>query len=327
MAAVVRIHGWPRPVALLVETLLVAGCYYGAGRLGLLLRLVVEGAVVTPLWPPTGVAVACLLLRGPRCLPGIALGSLLVVMSLTTLRPTAVGIVAGNTAAPACAYVLLRAVGFRLDLSRVRDGLALVFLGALTAMVISSAVGVGVIHSTDHLDTAHFWTVWLAWWAGDAMGVVIVTPMLLLLYRARWPPPTRRWREAVGLALVLCVLIPLVTRSSIGLMFLVFPLLIWAALRFELAGSMPCALLASVLVTVTASDGAGAFGRLSPDQVMLKLQAFNGAIGLTALLLSAVITEQHNTRRSVERACQELVEALEHLSAGSRRRQPGQDGD
>ncbi|MEZ7004810.1 MASE1 domain-containing protein [Streptomyces sp. AD55] len=327
MAAVVRIHGWPRPVALLVETLLVAGCYYGAGRLGLLLRLVVEGAVVTPLWPPTGVAVACLLLRGPRCLPGIALGSLLVVMSLTTLRPTAVGIVAGNTAAPACAYVLLRAVGFRLDLSRLRDGLALVFLGALTAMVISSAVGVGVIHSTDRLDTAHFWTVWLAWWAGDAMGVVIVTPMLLLLYRARWPPPTRRWREAVGLALVLCVLIPLVTRSSIGLMFLVFPLLIWAALRFELAGSMPCALLASVLVTVTASDGAGAFGRLSPDQVMLKLQAFNGAIGLTALLLSAVITEQHNTRRSVERACQELVEALEHLSAGSGRRQPGQDGD
>ncbi|MBQ0826462.1 MASE1 domain-containing protein [Streptomyces tagetis] len=327
MAAVVRIHGWPRPVALLVETLLVAGCYYGAGRLGLLLQLVVEGAVVTPLWPPTGVAVACLLIRGPRCLPGIALGSLLVVMSLTTLRPTAVGIVAGNTAAPACAYVLLRAVGFRLDLSRLRDGLALVFLGALTAMVISSGVGVGVILSTGRLDTAHFWTVWLAWWAGDAMGVVIVTPLLLLLYRARLPPPTGRWREAVGLTLALCVLVPLVTRSSIGLMFLVFPLLIWAALRFELAGSMPCALLASVLVTITASTGSGSFGRLSPDQVMIKLQAFNGAIGLTALLLSSVITEQHNTRRSVERACQELVEALQHLSAGSGRRQPGQDGD
>ncbi len=49
---------------------------------------------------------------------------------------------------------------------------------------------------------------------------------------------------------------------------------------------------------------------------MLKLQAFNGSMALTALLLSAVITEQLNTRRSVERACQELVEVLEHLTGG-----------
>jgi hypothetical protein len=49
---------------------------------------------------------------------------------------------------------------------------------------------------------------------------------------------------------------------------------------------------------------------------MMKLQAFNGAMALTALILSAVITEQIYTRRSVERACQELVEVLEHLTAG-----------
>ncbi len=57
-------------------------------------------------------------------------------------------------------------------------------------------------------------------------------------------------------------------------------------------------------------------------EVMIKLQAFNGTMALTALLLSAVIMEQRNTRRSVERACQELVEVLEHLTADDNRPSP-----
>ncbi|MEU6106596.1 hypothetical protein ABZ841_38830, partial [Streptomyces flaveolus] len=66
---------------------------------------------------------------------------------------------------------------------------------------------------------------------------------------------------------------------------------------------------------------------LTDVEVMMKLQAFNGAMGLTALLLSAVITEQRTTRRSVERACQELVEALQHLSAGESARKRPLEGE
>jgi integral membrane sensor domain MASE1 len=118
------------------------------------------------------------------------------------------------------------------------------------------------------------------------------------------------------------------TQSPVSLLFLVFPLLIWAALRFQLAGSLPCALYASVLASVAATDRSGSFARLTDVEVMMKLQAFNGGMGLTALLLSAVITEQRNTRRSVERACQELVEALQHLSAGeSARKRPLEEED
>ncbi|MFD5451076.1 MASE1 domain-containing protein [Streptomyces sp. NPDC127100] len=328
MAAVVGIAGWPRPLVRVMETLLVAGCYYAAGRLGLLRHLVVEGAVVSPMWPPTGVAVACLLILGPRCVPGIALGALLVVVSLSPLQPSALGIVAGNTAAPVCAYLLLRAVGFRTDLSRLRDGLSLVFLGALTAMLISAGVGVGMAVLTGDLASDRFWPVWLAWWAGDAMGVVLVTPLILLLYEARWPPSRARWPEAAALVLVVGAAVPPITQSPAGLQFLVFPLLIWAALRFQLAGSLPCALFASVTATVAATDRSGSFARLTDIEVMTKLQAFNGVMGLTALLLSAVITEQRNTRRSVERACQELVEALQHLSAGeSARKRPFEEGE
>ncbi|KMS89159.1 MULTISPECIES: MASE1 domain-containing protein [Streptomyces] len=306
-----------RPGGRAVELLAVAACYYAAARLGLLRQLTVEGAVVTPIWPPTGVAVAVLLILGLRCWPGITLGALFSVLSLTTPGPDVLGILFGNTAAPVCAALLLRRAGFRTDLSRLRDGLALVFLGALGAMLISATVGVGVLVLTDSVPMHSFWPVWLAWWVGDAMGVLLVTPLLLLLLRrVRRPLPLRRWKEATALAVVACALVPLAAHSSLSLLFLVYPLIIWAALRFQLVGSVLCALLTSVVATVAATDQVGAFAGLSRIEVMVKLQAFNGAMALTALLLSAVIIEQRNTRDSVEKACQELVEVLEHLTAG-----------
>ena len=305
-----------RPVGLVLGTLVVAACYFAAGRLGLMRQLVVDGAVVTPIWPPTGVALACLLLFGLRSWPGIALGALAVVMSITTIQPAVIGTLVGNTAAPVCAYYLLRRVGFRLDLARLRDGFALVFLGALTAMLVSATAGAGLLVLTGKLAGSRFWLVWSTWWAGDAMGVLIVTPFLLVLFRTHWPPSTARWKEAVGLTLIACGLVPFVTRSSVSLLFLVYPLLIWVALRFQLVGSMLCALFASVMATMAATDQVGPFAHLTGVQVMIKLQAFNGAMALTALLLSAVIIEQLHTRRSVEQACQELVEVLEHLTAG-----------
>lgn len=324
----VGIQDLRRPALYALETLAVAACYFAAGRLGLTRQLVVQGAVVTPIWPPTGVAVACLLIFGLRSLPGITLGVLLVVLSITSLRPAVLGTLAGNTAAPVCAYLMLRRVGFRTDLSRLRDGVALVFLGALASMLISATVGVGLLVLLDKLDAAGFWPVWLAWWVGDAMGVLIVTPILLLLHAVRRPPSLSRWKEALGLALMACALVPLAAYSSISLLFLVYPLLILAALRFQLTGSILCALLASTAVTVAATDQSGPFARLTHVEVMIKLQAFNGSMALTALLLSAVITEQRNTRRSVEQACQDLVEVLEHLTAGDTPRGlPPRDAD
>ncbi|MBN0042566.1 MASE1 domain-containing protein [Streptomyces actuosus] len=328
MAAVEATQDQRRALALVAQMLAVAGAYYLAGRLGLLEELTVEGAVFSPIWPPTGVAVAALLFLGLRVWPGISLGVLLVIASIAPLSPAVIGTVVGNTAAPVCAYLMLRRVGFRLAMNRLRDGLALVFLGALGAMLISSTMGAGLLVLTDKITPGSFWAVWLGWWVGDAMGVLIVTPALILLGRVRLPLRLSRWPEALALLLAVCCLVPIAAYSTLSLMFLIYPLLIWAALRFQLAGSVLCALAASVLITVVATDGTGAFQDLSHVQVMIKLQAFNGSMALTALLLSALITEQQNTRRSVQRACQELAEVLEHLTAtdaASPERTPTQD--
>ncbi|MFF4309173.1 MASE1 domain-containing protein [Streptomyces sp. 900105755] len=315
MAGVVGYQELRRPAAFALRTLAVAACYFAAARLGLLCRLTAQSAVFTPVYPSTGVALACLLVFGLGCWPGISLGAFFLVLSLGPPGPDVVGIMVGNTAGPVCACVLLRRVGFRTDLGRLRDGVALVFLGALAAMLISSTVGVVSLLLAGKLAAPHFWSTWLAWWVGDAMGVLLVTPVLLVLWEARRPPSAARWKEALALAVVTVVLVTAATHSTMSALFLVYPVVIWAALRFRLPGAMLCALFASVMAAIAARDGVGAFARLSPVQVMLKLQLFNGSLALTALLLSAVITEQHHTRRSVEEACKELAEVLEHLTA------------
>ncbi|MFB6613847.1 MASE1 domain-containing protein [Streptomyces sp. NPDC056367] len=312
----VRTERWRHFPAVILPILAVAVAYYAGGRLGLRHRVVVEGAMVTPLWPPTGIAVACLLWMGLRIWPGIALGTYLAIEQITTFDPSGLVIVAGNTLAPVCAYMLLRMAGFRIELDRLRDGLALVFLGGLVPMLISASTGTWTLVLSGDLPFAEFWPTWWAWWAGDAMGVLIVTPVLLVLPTIRWPADAYRVAEAVALLAAAVGVTLAATLTSLSMLFLVFPLLIWAAVRFQLAGAAPCALIISVLAISAAIDREGPFAGRTLFEIMVNLQALNGAAALTGLLLSALVTEQNNIRLKIEQVCEDLAELVDQLSRG-----------
>ncbi|MER5930555.1 MASE1 domain-containing protein [Streptomyces sp. NPDC002054] len=307
---------WRRVLPTLLGILVVAVAYYGTGRLGLRQQVVVEGAVVTPLWPPTGVALACLLWMGLRVWPGIALGTYLTIERISSFGFDDAPILVGNTLAPVVGYLLLRRVGFHTGIDRLRDGLALVFLGGLLPMLISATIGTATLVLTGDLPLSEFWPVWAAWWAGDAMGVLVVTPLLLVLRRARMPRDPYRVAEAVALAAIAVPVTLFATRTSLSLLFLVFPLLIWAAVRFQLAGSAPCTLLVSLLAISAATDHAGPFAQHTLLEIMVNLQALNGAAALTGLLLAALVTEQNGIRLKIEQVCEDLAEVVQRLSPG-----------
>lgn len=309
----------------------VAAAYYVSGRLGLLRRVETHNSVVTPLWPPTGIALWALLRFGVRIWPGIALGALLTTLTISgAFSPGGIGILAGNTLAPLFAYLALRTVGFREELDRLRDGVALVFLGAFAGMLISATLGCATLVMSEKLPLSRFWPVWASWWAGDVMGVLVVTPLLLVLRRARMPRVTDRWLEATFLLVVMIAVTVLATMSTLAMLYLVFPVLIWAALRFQLPGSAPCALLVSVLSVIAATHQSGPFRGHEVLEVILNLALLNGSVTLTSLLLSAVVTEQLNIRREMEHACVELAELVEELTprsaARARRPVPGERG-
>lgn len=322
MRCVIRSEENRRRAVLGVQMLVIAAAYFGSAQLGLLRQVAVESSVVTPLWPPSGIALAAFLYGGLRIWPGVAVGSLLTVMSLSDgLTFWGVAIVVGSALAPLCSFLALRVVGFRTELDRLRDGVALVFLGAMGGMTISATSGTGVQLLSGSLPASHFWQVWSAWWAGDAMGVLMVTPLLIVLRRVRMPRMDDRWIETVALSVVAVGATVIATRSSLSMIYLLFPVLVWAALRFQLAGSAPCALLMSVMAIIAGTEGVGPFANHSVLEVMLNLCILNGCVALTSLLLAAIVTEHNNIRHETEVACEELAALVEELaprpSAGS----------
>ncbi|MGP3947403.1 MASE1 domain-containing protein [Streptomyces sp. 7N604] len=298
--------------------LAVAGVYYGSAKVGLLQELV--RGQVTPLWPPTGIALACLLIFGLRCWPGIVIGALLVNVPLGPAG-WVFAIAAGNTLAPLASYALLRRAGFRIELDRLRDALALVFLGALLGMLVSSTLGSSVLVISGALPADEFWPAWSVWWTGDAMGVLVVAPLLFVLRTARpGRVPAWRWAEAAVLLAGAAAVELVALTGTLDVLFLVFPFLIWAALRLQLPGAAPCVLIVSLLAIVAAGNSSGPFSGHDLLSQMVTLQALNGSAALTALLLAAIVTERDRTRERIEAVCVQLAEVVVRLSPGEDKR-------
>lgn len=296
--------------------LLVAVAYYLGARFGLWLAVV--NGQVTPLWPPTGIGLACLFLLGPRCWPGITIGALAANLPLGPTLPAVLAISAGNTLALILAYQLLRRVGFRVQLDRLRDALLLVFVGT-GGMLVSATVGTSALVLAGALPVGAFWPTWLVWWAGDALGVLVVTPVVLVIGRMRWRRPVSPLRvvEALCLPGGILAAFALARETQTPVFFLAFPLLIWAALRFQHRGAAPCALIMSLGATIGVVRGVGAFADLELAARMITLQAFNASTSLTALMLSAITTQRNDALRAVERAVEQLSQAVAALEPHS----------
>ncbi|USX52076.1 MASE1 domain-containing protein [Lentzea sp. HUAS12] len=283
----------------------VALAYYATAQVGLVLALV-EGQV-TPLWLPTGISVAALLMSGRRIWPGITIGAFAANITLGAPIFSAVMITAGNTAAPLVAWYLLTRFGFRPALDRLKDALLLVFAGALGAMLVSALVGATALKLGGVIPWREVPAVVSVWWTGDAMGVLVFTPLLLTLPR-HWQVSPRRLAEALVLLAGTAALASFVTTSGSRLLFLVFPMLIWAALRFQHAIAAPCAAITSVAAVMSAADGH--FVARDLLTTMIVLQAFNGSVALTGLILSAITSERNEARKAIERACVQLAETV-----------------
>ncbi|KOV81587.1 hypothetical protein ADL03_29095 [Nocardia sp. NRRL S-836] len=268
--------------------------------------LALVGGQVTPLWLPTGISVAALFLFGGRIAPGIALGALAANVTLNGLGP-AILITAGNTAAPLAAWYLLTRCGFRTELDRLRDAVLLVFVGAFGAMLVSALVGAFALRIFGVIRWHEVAAVFSVWWTGDAMGVLVFTPLLLTFPRT-WRAPGVRALEAAAILVATAGLSLFVTTSQARFLFLVFPMLIWAALRFQHAVAAPCAVIISVAAVLSAASGS--FAESGLLTTMIVLQAFNGSVALTGLILSAITSERNQARQAIERACEQLAETV-----------------
>jgi PAS domain S-box-containing protein len=284
----------------------VAVLYYVTARLSL--RLALVGENVTPLWPPTGIALVAFLVLGRGIWPGVVLAAFLVNLPITTSPLAAATTAVGNTAAPLVAAELLRRVGFRTELDRLRDALAIVMLAALGSMTISATIGTLTLVLSGSIRSSGFLPAWAVWWTGDAMGVLVVAPFLLsLLHLGRRSHTTwLRRAEAIGWFVLLIVLSFAVTRTNLSMLFAVVPVLGLVAWRFRQRGAAPAALLVAGIATWSAAHGLGPFEGGTLFEKMLTLQAFNATVSFTSFVFAAIVTERSRAKRELEGAAAEL---------------------
>jgi PAS domain S-box-containing protein len=281
----------------------VAVLYFFAARLGLSLAFVHTN--VSAVWPPTGIAIAAVLLLGYRVWPGVLIGAFLA-NALTPVPIATAGVIAiGNTLEAVSAAYLLRSVNFHNSLDRARDVFKFVVAASLCTM-ISATIGdlsLCVSHAARWSDFA---SLWMTWWLGDLTGAVTVAPLILTWGGAKdlWLPK-RRYLEG-ALLLVLLSLSAIVTfgKSSpapihyFALTRLIVPFLLWAAFRLGRRGVTAAIIVTSAFAVWGTVHGAGPFIGATPNESLLMLQLFLGSNAVTFLFLGAVVTER---RRSEER--------------------------
>ena len=281
---------------------LVAGVYFGAAKFGLTLGY--ENTSITAVWPPTGIALVALLLGGYRMWPAVALGAFLANSWTGVPLPAVLGLAAGNTLeAVAGAFLLRRVARFQPALERVRDVAALAVLAGALSTMASATIGVASLWVAGRVSSGELASAWRVWWLGDMGGDLLVAPALLLFARPfRLDLRPARIAEVVvsGSALVGVGLLFLSRPTPLA--FALFPLLMWAAIRFGQRGAALATVVVAGIAVYFTSRGLGPFVRGSPDDSLLGSQMFMGFTATTALLLAAITAERERARRALRSA-------------------------
>ncbi len=289
----------------------LGGAYFVAGKLGLKLAFVHASA--TTVWPCTGIALAAFLILGYRVWPVILTGAFLVNLTTAGSVATSLGIAVGNTleGVVGC-YLVSRFAGGQHAFERAQDIFKFALLAGMVSTAVSATVGVTTLALGGFADWAMYGAMWSTWWLGDAVGAVVVTP-LLLLWREN---PRLNWtrEQTIELAFLLSGVFFTAwivfggrfhsALKNYPLEYLCIPFLIWTAFRFgrRKAATANCVLAA--IATWGTLHGFGPFSRESQNTSLLLLQAFVGIMAILSLVLAAEVTEH---RRSDERVQQMAV--------------------
>jgi PAS domain S-box-containing protein len=269
-------------------------------------------------WAPSGIALAALVLLGPQLWPAVAIGALVANATTGASLPVAAFIAVGNTLEPVIGAALLRAAAFNPRLGRIRDVLALVLLAAALSTTIAATNGTTTLWVSGNL-SGSYGSEWFLWWSGDAMGILVVAPLLFFwLSTPLWKPDRDELVEALALLGLITVVSWFVFLHGYWRYpHLLFPLLVWASLRFAQRGAITGGFIVSVLAIKGAIDGTTPLGGDSATEVVQVAEGLLAATMLSLLILGAALSERKRALEGLDRERANLEEAQELAHIGS----------
>lgn len=278
--------------------------YFVSAKIGLTLDAV--SGFATPVWIPTGISLALILLYGYKYWPGIFLAALLVNYSTGAPPLGAFLIALGNTLESIVGSYLIKKVVDPSDIGKTLKGnTALVICGAVVGPLISASIGVTSLKLTGVITQySQLLPTLIAWWIGDALGALVITPAVIAWSEKTYAKITNYYK-ILELALLFSSLIFLclvifwnifhLEHTNGPILYFLFLPLILSSLRYKPRITLTLNLLLSVISILATISGVGPFIAGSLSQSLILLQLFIAVITLITLTLSGVAYEKSKT--------------------------------
>ena len=299
-----------------------AVAYFVTARLSLLLA--VGNTNATSVWPPSGIALAVILLWGYRMGPAILLGAFfanILTLKGSSLAPsyylatsftTAVGNMLEGLIG---AWCIRRFAGTENPFNTLKELFVFIIFGSLLATTVSASIGV----ASFCLATGQ-WPVapqmWLTWWLGDAAAILIVSPVIIMMKK-------KVFQTISGIQLIEAMIVFLILLVSSGVIFgyhyqieyVIIPLLLWIAVRFGRLHSAMAVLLVSGIAVLCTISGVDPPADPTAHKSLLYLQTFIGVISVITLCLSVLTHHRKVAEHDLKNYKEHLEEIIKERSA------------
>ena len=280
---------------LLALALLVV--YIIAGKFGLSMAYYNKSA--SPIWIPTGLAMAALLLFGYRFWPSVAIGAFLVNITTTPSIPVSLGISLGNTLESLAGVYLINRFANGADLFKKVKTYFTFFLIACLVPLISAIVGVTSLSIGNFAQVENLWVIGTTWWIGDVIGALLVLPLIVTLYnKPQLKIKKERYLEillATFILIVIALIIfmgwPIQINKAYRIGFLCLPPLLWISFRSCLRISIITTVLTSAIAIAGTILNIGVFNIGSINTALVLVQLFIGVLTVTVISVSVIAIE------------------------------------
>jgi PAS domain S-box-containing protein len=305
---------------LLWQLAIVFVAYFVAGKVGQATSNI-RSSNLGPVWPAFGIAVAAFLAYGYRVWPAVAASAFLVAAGGAVPVLAAAGQAIGATVGASGAAILVRRIpSFDPALSRLRDAVGFIVLGAFGGAFFSAVIGTASLYATGIQPYSGLTAAWFIYWLGDSTGVLLVTPLVFTLPQLLRSRSRTSIAELAALILVLagtCLLIfgdlSLIPIRLHALAFAVVPFVMWAAIRFGIAGTALAVFEIATMATLLTALGHGPFSANTPFTNAALLDVLFIVLALSGLTLAAVIAEREQGERAREQLIRERTATEERL--------------
>ncbi len=265
-------------------------------------------AKISPIYPPAGIAVAAVVVLGPRILPAVFIGEFLngfplffepgTTVKMYVLANIGTGI-GGTLEAWIGAQLLLRLTGTWHPFDRSRDVVAFLLGTSLAAALPGGAIGSVSLWLGGFVPPGEFGITFLTFFLADASGIAVFAALVLA-----WVREPRLDRNVITACLIavagaaLIAALANVTRFAVD--FLYLPLLLWAAFRAGPRGVTVAATAITAFAILNTIDGVGSFVGRTPNESILLLEVFLAVITFTGLLTVAILAQRRAAEAALE---------------------------